>query len=568
MKVEKYLKTYRELIFKRNDEYIPLKKSDFTLFFETGDRLTYEKTYFAGRKALTVRALQMLLSKENDRAVTEKLIGIINCILSEPVWALPAHCGKDAWDTGKYGIDLFAAETAGSLAQILYLITGKIPEPEHKALVEAFERRFETEIRSKWEKEKPWWEEGNTNWTAVCAGNIGIAFVFLWKMGMISDELLAMQNDRIQRSLYTYIGGFGTDGCCREGISYYNYGMGYLLGLLELWEGEGLCLEEVTKIKSEINKRHISEFLFSIYLGNKRFVSFSDTTGTEPLNLGIFAYLSYMNGGLILPKEYEEGDIDGFELFGGEECGRFAPALREYLWVEKYKESLKTGALPSESLLRDAEWYVARFENGLSFAIKGGNNKEPHNHNDVGSFMLTYRGIPVVAELGSGEYTADYFGEKRYEYLCTGSKGHNVPVCKGLYQKTDTDGGAFEFREGVFTKDLSPSYGLEAGSLIRKAFSVRENETPCVRIEDRSNYDLTESVITFEHPKIEGENVFITVYPKECEGKTFVITFENAEKLHCEELNYKTHNGVSKTVFRVTGRKNKEAGYIALSITA
>ena len=568
MKVEKYLKTYRELIFKRNDEYIPLKKSDFTLFFETGDRLTYEKNYFAGRKALTVRALQVILSKENDWAVTEKLIGIINCILSEPVWALPAHCGKDAWDTGKYGIDLFAAETAGSLAQILYLITGKIPEPEHKALVEAFKRRFETEIRSKWEKEKPWWEEGNTNWTAVCAGNIGIAFVFLRKMGMISDELLAIQNDRILRSLYTYLGGFGTDGCCREGISYYNYGMGYLLGLLELWEGEGLCLEEVTKIKSEINKRHIPEFLFSIYLGNKRFVSFSDTTGTEPLNLGIFAYLSYMNGGLILPKEYEEGDIDGFELFGGEECGRFAPALREYLWVEKYKESLKTGALPSESLLRDAEWYVARFENGLSFAIKGGNNKEPHNHNDVGSFMLTYRGIPVVAELGSGEYTADYFGEKRYEYLCTGSKGHNVPVCNGLYQKADTDGGAFEFREGVFTKDLSPSYGLEPGSLIRKAFSVRENETPCVRIEDRSNYDLTESLITFEHPKIEGENVFITVYPKECEGKTFVITFENAKKLHCEEQSYKTHNGESRTVFRVTGRKNKEAGYIALSITA
>ena len=127
MKVDGYLKAYRELVFKRSVSCPPLKKADFELFFKTGNRLVYEKNYFEVRKALTVTALKVILSESPETAHVEDLAGVIKAILSESDWALPAHCTKDSWDTGNYGIDLFAAETAGSLAEILYLVREKLP---------------------------------------------------------------------------------------------------------------------------------------------------------------------------------------------------------------------------------------------------------------------------------------------------------------------------------------------------------------------------------------------------------------------------------------------------------
>jgi hypothetical protein len=42
-------------------------------------------------------------------------------------------------------------------------------------------------------------------------------------------------------------------------------------------------------------------------------------------------------------------------------------------------------------------------------AIKGGNNGESHNHNDVGSFIIYTDGEPLFIDPGVGEYTAKTF---------------------------------------------------------------------------------------------------------------------------------------------------------------
>ncbi|HEY9053409.1 MAG TPA: heparinase II/III family protein, partial [Rectinemataceae bacterium] len=100
----------------------------------------------------------------------------------------------------------------------------------------------------------------------------------------------------------------------------------------------------------------------------------------------------------------------------------------------------------------------------LGFAAKGGSNDEPHNHNDLGSFVLVLDGIEVLCDLGAGEYTRDYFGEKRWDVFCVSSFGHSLPIIDGRGQSAGCESRAENARcaiEGgsaVFSLELSSAY--------------------------------------------------------------------------------------------------------------
>ncbi|MEJ2748902.1 MAG: heparinase II/III family protein, partial [Anaerolineae bacterium] len=95
-------------------------------------------------------------------------------------------------------------------------------------------------------------------------------------------------------------------------------------------------------------------------------------------------------------------------------------------------------AVPDGSVyLPDIAWMVNRcIVDGktIAFSAKGGHNAEPHNHNDLGHFILHLGGESLLADLGAGVYTRQYFGPERYEALHTGSQGHSVPVINGMGQ--------------------------------------------------------------------------------------------------------------------------------------
>ena len=71
----------------------------------------------------------------------------------------------------------------------------------------------------------------------------------------------------------------------------------------------------------------------------------------------------------------------------------------------------------------------------MFFAIKGGSNNEPHNHNDVGSFVAAIDGEIILADLGAGAYTKGYFGSERYTYNHTRSYWHSVPLINKCEQE-------------------------------------------------------------------------------------------------------------------------------------
>jgi hypothetical protein len=73
--------------------------------------------------------------------------------------------------------------------------------------------------------------------------------------------------------------------------------------------------------------------------------------------------------------------------------------------------------------------------NSSGMAVKGGNNDEPHNHNDIGNFIYLYKGIEFLVDLGAGEYCRDYFNENRYTIFCNTSESHNVPILNNRLQE-------------------------------------------------------------------------------------------------------------------------------------
>jgi hypothetical protein len=110
-----------------------------------------------------------------------------------------------------------------------------------------------------------------------------------------------------------------------------------------------------------------------------------------------------------------------------------------------------------------------------TLVCKGGNNGENHNHNDVGSFILSLHGEPAVVDAGNMVYTAKTFSEERYTLWNVQSAWHNVPEFGGCGQRA---GGEYAAQNVACLPDgmqlnMERAYDEEAGLLsLRRNFTL------------------------------------------------------------------------------------------------
>jgi hypothetical protein len=231
-------------------------------------------------------------------------------------------------------------------------------------------------------------------------------------------------------------------------------------------------------------------------------------------------------------------------------CGRFAPALRDLLWADAGVPH--KGDTPGCAVFPSAQWLLCTGAGETGFAAKGGHNDESHNHNDVGSFIYYKKGRMAVCDLGAGEYTRDYFGEKRYTIFCNQSESHNVPIIDGCGQRAGRDFRAGDCRidpRGEMVLDIAAAYqvpGLEslerrfvfdpAGSLfLQDTFVSTERPLP-----------LIERFVSLYTPRIEGSMVYIDTGAALCslEGP------EHSEPV-IGEREYRDHEGYAVKVYTI-----------------
>ena len=527
----------RELLYK---ELPALSDEDFLLYEQTGNRLIYEKLYFERRKFLNVFFFVTLWHKE--KIYIKKLEEIIYTVCKEDTWALPAHVDMSK-DDRKYTIDLFAAETAQALSCIYHYL-GKILSEECTDIIKenVWNRIIKPYVESEYGYHR--WENLDNNWISVCASSIGSAVLYLPDDKGIRDKIL----DRVKICLDKYIGGFSDDGVCLEGMSYFTYGMEYFFGfarqLYEYTDGE-------KNLYTDKRLENIVLFQQNCFLPGGNTISFSDGLANDRFRLGLSCFLKSKFKGFEIPP------IDFAMKFDTDSCYRFMANLQDDLWVSEFLEDKKNEERIKKDeykfiLYKEAQWAVWN-SGDTGLALKGGNNNEPHNHNDIGSFILSYAGEIFLTDLGCGEYTKDYFkDDTRYKIFNNRSISHNVPLINGEEQKAGDKYKCSSFESpkvGQVKMSYAKAYGLENIKLYRNVECYSNDKYIVIEdiLESRSEkYSLTENLVTNIKPEIKDNRIFL-------HGKraSLCIDVENKRNININEVCFSNHNGVEERVWQI-----------------
>lgn len=527
----------------------PLTFSLFQLFETTGDRAAFERVYFDRRRRMAGLVLTTVVDATDDYLSTVN--DLIWEICSEYTWSLPAHLpvGIDQVRGSRVSpeqtVDLFAAHTAHMLAEVLSLLGERLPEWLHYRVRSEIERRIFQPVF--YDPHHFWWESAAMNWASVCGGCVGMAALIL-----VEDrEQLAGMIDRVIRTMECFLDGFGVDGGCPEGIGYWIYGFGFFTYFAEM-------LRDFTAGKLDLLQsqrvRQIWAFPGAISLGNSQFVNFSDAREKVAIHPGLGSRLTER---LQQPMpELKAPDFYTDHIF------RWGHLTRDLLWTDA--NMLDQPVNEGSFYFDDLAWVIdRRLFNGfsLAFAAKGGHNDEPHNHNDLGHFIVHIGGTSLLADLGAGVYTRDYFQEARYSFLHTGSQGHSVPIINGMTQKDGSDHRAVPLRYErkssglIFSLDLSCAYDDPSlKSFVRQfEWSVDEpNQAATLQLTDRFDFGdsfgaVTECFISLVSPQIEENTILWT----SAHGR---LTMQFDPKLFAAEVQSfetQTHHGEDITVYRL-----------------
>ena len=420
--MKEQLSTLREYADTIGSEPIPtLTFSSFSRFELDGDRSEYELLYFRHRHLLAAFSiLYWLYGREEDKKILEDTVW---AILDEYTWSVSAHLKETGLTTLQedgYMIDLFAAETGEALAEMLSLVGDKLTP-----IVKLRTERYIKERILKRATDAFWWNSGCTNnWSAVCSGSVSMCAIYQEKNIERLAEILTFYIDVLQSHFYR---GFSDDGVCLEGLSYWTYGFGYFTYFADLLKkrtgGEiDLFLDEPVK--------KIALFFGKCFFPGGATVAFSDGSAKGKYQPALAAYYHTM-----YPEEFAMPAPSLIAMnYPQDHCARFALLLRNFVWASG---KITTDGKPiyGTYLFPSAQWYLASTESGIGIAIKGGNNAEPHNHNDVGSFHIYKNGVPLLVDIGAPLYDKFYFSNRRYENFAASSRSHSVPIVNNSLQK-------------------------------------------------------------------------------------------------------------------------------------
>ncbi len=526
---------YKQLVGEIKEEakrllQLPIEESPyslFKLFHKTGSRQEYERVYFAKRRRLNTFALMSLFEKDNHEYLKE-FENIIWSICNEYTWCLPAHLNWNDYTvdssltsqekTAFHTIDLFAAETGFTLIEILRLTENFLDPLLKKQIYQEIYQR----ILVPYNNNNFHWETAKHNWAAVCAGSIGSIALYL-----VDDKKeLSIVLERVINTMNYYLAGFNDDGTCLEGYGYWQYGFGYYIYFSDLLRKR--TKGNINTFNSE-KVHQIALFQQKTFLNKNKVVNFSDTPPTSSISLGLSHYLAHI---------YQDFEVPEYELrahYTEDHCSRWAPAFRNLLW---YDHELEGMPWSNETYyLKDSQWLISRHvtDKGhyYTFAAKGGYNDEPHNHNDIGHFLLSGGDDVFLKDLGNGLYTKDYFGSNRYSFIGNSSLGHSVPIINnqnqlegGLYSST-VNTVAIQNEEVKLCIDMTMAYPVETLNQLTREYSWKKTNVPSLT--------LVDTYIFEEQPDSIVERIIIP--PLFIWKEAGILTLEGSSKLRVK-FNY------------------------------
>jgi len=425
----------------------------------------------------------------------DKMLDVVWAMLDEPTWMLPEHTvhmpeeatkrmlvPATAGEKYAHGIELGSAYRGATIALIYHYFKDKFDEIS-PFINERILYTLRTRSIEPFCKYYFWWEGmgGNrvNNWCPWIVSNI------LFTTALTEDDISVREcvADRAMIFLDNFINCYKPDGGCDEGPTYWNAAAACLFDSLELLE---YISGGKINIYSEPLVKAMGEYIARMNITGVYFVNFADShsrasqdgnmlrrygakCNSEILKSYSCSMLKYENTTFDVAVPYRTLrsfttpviDVSNTQLLAATDT--YFPDLKVMI--------LRESENPSE---------------GLFFAMKGGNNDESHNHNDVGSFIVYKNGNPVLIDAGVGTYTKQTFSKDRYKIWSMQSLYHNLPSFDGIGQLNgaqyasknevyDTDGRSLSLELcDAYSSECEVNSYVRTGSLVGSTVTIND----------------------------------------------------------------------------------------------
>lgn len=457
------------------DREIPnMTLSLYRAYNVTGSTSAYGSPYRI-RMAMALRlALAYIHTKEEK--YFEKMLDTVWLMLDEPTWMLPEHTvhmpeeatkkmpvPASAGEKYAHGIELGSAYRAALIALLYHYFRDKLDDISpfiNERIVHTLKKRAIEPFC----KYYFWWEGmgGNrvNNWCPWIVSNI------LFTTALVEEDIAVRETvvERAMTFLDNFINCYKPDGGCEEGPTYWNAAAACLFDSLELLE---YMTDGKINVYSEPLIKAMGEYIARMNITDTYFVNFADSRSRASQDGNMLRRFGEKCGSEILKSysnsmlKFENTTFDTALPYRTLRCFTSpiidASDTRLLAATDTYFPDLKV------MILRDSE----NPNEGTFFAMKGGNNDESHNHNDVGSFIVYRDGNPVLIDAGVGEYTKQTFSKDRYKIWSMQSLYHNLPSFDGIGQP---NGAKYASKSEVYDKEsrslaleLADAYAEECG---------------------------------------------------------------------------------------------------------
>lgn len=493
-----------------------VKATDYLAFERDGSRVIMEMPMNENAKALSKLFLAELA--EGKGRFLDQIINGVWYFTEMSTWSLSAHVPgyqsskRSLPQSDTHVVDLVAGDMGSMLSWIHYFFKTEMDKvnPEIAS-------RLKTHIKARviqpyLTRNDMWWQAFDitpaqvvNNWNPWCNFNVLTCLLLIED----NEQQKVAGIYKTMQSVDKFINYIKHDGACEEGPSYWGHAAGKLydyLKILSLATGDKVNFFDQQMIKD------MGEYIAQSYIGGDSWVvNFADASAkstADPL-------LIYRYGRSVNSKEMQRfakylHDKEPTKFRFGRDAFRSLEDLATFQHIALESASNPTNAY---KWYPETEFLYIRDQN-LFFAAKGGFNKESHNHNDVGSFLLFLDGQPVSIDAGVGTYNKKTFSKERYDIWTMQSDYHNLPRINGYQQRFGaqykSQNNRFDAKKREFELDIAGAYPKEAqiNSWIRK-----------YRVEDKSLL-ITEQ-FDIENPQT--EHVIHFLLAKEPRLKTGIV---------------------------------------------
>lgn len=472
----------------RGFRYPLLPAAVYMNFHKNGNATIYDQLYFTRRRALARLALGECVAGKGE--YLSDIINGIWAICEESGWHVPSHNYNEKGgfhilpDTRQKVLDLFACDTAGLLAAVLYLLEDQLNQETPQLAL-----RIQDEIRQRilqpylhgyvhWMAFKG---EKINNWTPWCTKNVLLA-------ALLKSNLSEAEKRQViglaARSLDAFLDSYEPDGCCDEGPAYYRASGLNFYHCLEILNG--VSDNHFTAVFQTDKVKNLAAYILNMQIKDDCYANFADCAPViDPPPLEEFRFAKAVeNPAMMNYAAREHGkhtdltrsqSISLYEkvwgLFGEQE-------LRDYQPGPVIKHNIYYPGV-GIFIARDQDYFLA---------VKGGGNGDSHNHNDTGSVIFYHGREPLLIDVGPATYFAQTFSEKRYELWYNQSAYHNVMTFGEVMQSAGQEYRArledysLQAERAFIRLDLTGCY--PPGTVVNYARSVELIQHDKLRIND------------------------------------------------------------------------------------